>query len=157
MGKAPTNTHKPPKGQGKARSAEAREAAALALARGATEKDAAKEAGISPDTLSEWRRQPEFMARVKELRAKATTSALDELVDATLVSVRWLRSSVENEEHTPELRSLNAQRILDRAGLGPSSTHKVETTDESPEQLEARARAIMEARDAKRRREQQGG
>ena len=61
---------------GRPRTAEAREAVALALATGATIVDAAARANVNPSTVYDWRKDPEFTGRVAELRHELTERTL---------------------------------------------------------------------------------
>src|SRR5262245_32567456 len=59
------------------------EAAALALAQGCTEKEAAEACGAGSRTIRTWNLQvPAFRQRITELRAAMTSQALGRLVDS---------------------------------------------------------------------------
>lgn len=125
----------------------------MALADGATEQDAASRCGVAKRTIQRWKQEPAFAARVKELRATATQRALEQMQAGAAKAVAFLLASIDNEKHSPELRALNAQRLLDRAGLGPTSTHKHEGgTAPDPAEVEERARRVLSVIDGKKRR-----
>lgn len=63
--------------RGRPRTAEAREAVALALATGATVTDAAARVKVDPSTVYDWRKDPTFIARVGELRHELTERTLN--------------------------------------------------------------------------------
>lgn len=69
--RAPAKTPKRPPA-GRARSPEARESAALALATGQTIKSAAETVGVNEKTVRTWRLDPEFLALVSTFRAEIT-------------------------------------------------------------------------------------
>ena len=75
-GKATGKTTPTPPRKGRARTPEAREAAALALATGSTVRDSAHRAGVDETTLRRWRNDPEFIARVGEFRQEITEQTI---------------------------------------------------------------------------------
>jgi Helix-turn-helix of insertion element transposase len=115
-----------------------REPAAVALAAGRTLTEAAAAAGVDTRTLYRWRQDPEFAARVNELRdavlaealgrlVTSSTAAVDKLVELLgctnpLVSIQAarsilahatrLRGTVDDEARIAELEALVRQREL---------------------------------------------
>jgi len=140
-------------GQRGTRNEAAREAVALALAEGCTDVEAAARCRVARHSVQRWKQEPAFAARVKELRATATQRALEQMQAGAAKAVAFLLDSLDNENHSPELRSQNAQRLLDRAGLGPTSTHKHEgSATPDPAEVEQRARRVLAVIDGKKRR-----
>ncbi len=97
-----------PRRRGRARTPESVEAAAVALAGGATVEQAAAACGVSFDTLRRWRRNPKFRARVAQLRDQATAEAVGRLASACSASADKLRKLVDSTDEKVSLQASKA-------------------------------------------------
>ena len=85
------------------------EQAALAVARGLTNAEAAKKAGCGERTLKTWKALPGFRSRVAELRAEMTARALGQLTDGlgfAATSLRKLLSAKSEQVRMSAIRTL---------------------------------------------------
>ncbi|MGE0709326.1 MAG: hypothetical protein AB7N76_35050 [Planctomycetota bacterium] len=95
------------------------EKALRALLAGATNTEAAKQAGVQRSTLALWRKFPHFEAALRtaqaELREAACREALAahrELLQAKLAAVRALRAVVEDKDASPADRTRAARALV---------------------------------------------
>jgi hypothetical protein len=86
-----------------------REAAALALARGLSIRDAAAEAGVNERTVFNYRTDPVFNARVKELRAELFALAVAKLAGMNGKAADQLAGLLESGD---EKTRLGAVRLV---------------------------------------------
>lgn len=99
------------------------ELAAIALATGATKKQAAAYAGISVDQLKKkYLPDPDFRARISELHAQMTTSIKGRIVKELL-----RRTEPENLQ---QMEILDVLRIGDRVGLSRGAGGENEETNQ---------------------------
>ena len=84
------------------------EALALALARGLSNADAARSAGLSPRTVNRKMTEPEFKRRVAQLRTQLTEQAVGSLADAAVEAVATLRKLLKAKSDTIRLGSSRA-------------------------------------------------
>lgn len=87
-----------------------KEAAALAVARGATPNQAAAESGASVRSIVRWNNEPEFQTRVREIRRELLDNVLGALSDAGVEAVTALRASLTADSDAVRVRA--AQAIL---------------------------------------------
>lgn len=95
---------------GTVRPIENRDAAILALARGATTDQAATEAGVSARTVRRWLQTPGTAGEVRALRAELLHQAVGALSDAAVDAVHTLRDALHADNETVRVRA--AQTIL---------------------------------------------
>jgi hypothetical protein len=106
------------------------EQAALALAAGSTERQAARKAGAGERTLRTWLAdQPAFARRVTQLRGEMTSRALGRLADAMVEAADTLRELLKAKGE--QTRLLAARSVLELATKLRDSV-----------ELEARMRAL---------------
>lgn len=67
-----------------------REAAAVRLAAGDSQAEAARSVGVGKNTIGRWAKEASFLARVEELRASLTEATVQARVDHTLTTLRAL-------------------------------------------------------------------
>jgi hypothetical protein len=94
--------------------------AIVLLAAGTTSRAAAEELSISPQTISEWKRNPAFIAQLNDLQVSAIDAARTKIQQAASDAVDALRELVGDGEN-PEIRRKAANDILRLAGFEPSS------------------------------------
>jgi transposase len=117
----------------------ARVLAIEAISRGATLREAAKQAGAGERTVQTWVTQPSFRAEVAALqseRRKAAEDFLQAEIANSLAVLRELRDDPETEG-TTRLRA--ATELLDRAGLTKvdrSEVHVTQTQDVSDDDID---------------------
>lgn len=109
-------------------SAKQRVAAAM-LAGGATGRDTASKICVSEDTVSRWRRVPQFQSAVAHLIGEAEVVALESLHSLRLAAVERLGELVRSKTELVALRAIG--EVLDRttqpiaergeAGIGPEN------------------------------------
>lgn len=80
----------------------------LALAQGSTTDQAGKAAGVSGRTVRRWMADPDFAARVAELRAELLARTVGALVDASLDAVRTLRECLKARSEATRVRAATA-------------------------------------------------
>jgi hypothetical protein len=90
-----------------------REAVALALASGQTIKAAAAAAQVGEKTARNWMGEPEFAARVGELRAAMLEQAMSRLTRTTTRAAGVLRELLDSADEKVRLRA--AQQVLEQA------------------------------------------
>jgi len=83
-------------------------AALLVLAQGGSAEDAARAAGVSSRTIHRWAADPDFAARVAELRAELLARTVGALVDASLDAVRTLRECLKARSEATRVRAATA-------------------------------------------------
>jgi hypothetical protein len=88
------------------------EAAALALARGSTQEEAAKSAGCGLRTVKTWVNLPGFMVRVRGLRSTMTDRAVGKLADGMADAARVLRKLLSAKSETVRLGACRAMLEL---------------------------------------------
>jgi hypothetical protein len=88
-----------------------RERAALLLAAGKTGTQAAKDAGCSRRTLTNWRAEPAFVARVRVLRDRLINRTVGLLAGSSAKAVRTLAKLLEDAEK-PDIRLRAADKVL---------------------------------------------
>lgn len=86
--------------------------ALVALAAGRLKKQAARDAGVHPQAVSEWLRQPHFRAALDSMGTQLVQCAFDNLRDMTVASLRTLREVLDNG--SPALRLRAAMYTVDR-------------------------------------------
>jgi hypothetical protein len=90
-----------------------REAVALRLAAGQTAKAAAAAAEVGLRTVRRWLEEPEFVARVEELRGEMLERAMARLTRTTTRAAGVLRALLESADEKVRLRA--AQQVLEQA------------------------------------------
>lgn len=97
--------------------------AAGLLARGMSCADTAKEVGVSPQTISAWKKDPEFEATVNSLKWEVLETARDQLRTLVPDAVKALQDLV-NGATREDVRRKAAIDVLQTAGLaGDEKTH----------------------------------
>ena len=84
----------------------------LALVREATVEDAAKAIRVSTVTLWRWNQQPEFQARLRQVRRELAEGALGELQQLTGEAIQALQRNLTSGVPSVEVRA--ALGVLDR-------------------------------------------
>jgi hypothetical protein len=92
-----------------------RERLALELARGLTVEEAAGEVGVSLRTAYNWRTEPEFTARVKELRAEMFAQAVAKLAAVNGKAADTLAGLLDNADAKVALAAAKAVLELGRS------------------------------------------
>lgn len=83
-----------------------KEAATLAVARGLTPNQAAAESGASVRSIVRWKADdPDFQARVRDLRGQLLDSVLGRLADAAVKAVTTLEESLTAESEQTRVRA----------------------------------------------------
>ncbi|MBI1913223.1 MAG: helix-turn-helix domain-containing protein [Planctomycetes bacterium] len=100
------------------------EAAALALACGDSEPEAAREAGCSERTIRNWLHEPAFTRRIADLRSEMTSRALGKLVD-NMVSAADTLGYLCRRGKSEQVR-LGAARALLELGVKMRETVELE-------------------------------
>jgi hypothetical protein len=90
--------------------------AAALLVMGRTARDVAREINCTPETISIWRRDPEFQRLVLELKAEAMVVCRGMISSAVLDAANTLVSLVR-EGRSEEVRRRAALDVLDLAGV----------------------------------------
>lgn len=116
-----------------------REQAALAFADGQSWRDIAASLGVSVSTLSEWKKAPEFVARIDEHHDAIVSDARLYLKRNAMSAAKKMVQLMEygNAMHGVKLKA--AQDILDRVGLKgvEKHEHKIDVTKLSDDELRA--------------------
>ena len=86
------------------------------LIAGLTSKAVAEEIGVSPQTLTEWRKNSEFEAYLNELKLEALNSARDQLRYSAQVAVDGLRE-LAHDCPNHEIRRKSCIDILNAIGM----------------------------------------
>lgn len=95
--------------------------AASQLAQGISCRDVATNVGVSPQTISEWKRKPEFQAFINELRIEALNAVrtrLQCLADEACETLSHLMKSGSSDS----VRLRAAVAVLDSTGLSSQSS-----------------------------------
>jgi hypothetical protein len=121
------------------------ETVALALATGSSDREAAKEAGITDRVIRKWKTEtPEFNRRVSELRARMTDEALGTLVAGMRsASNTLLYLSRKGRQETVRLGA--ARSLIELGTKMTESAHVQQQIDE----LKAELKALREGWHAK--------
>lgn len=90
--------------------------AAQFIAAGVLKKVAAQEAGVSPQTVSSWLKEPGFEAYVNGLKLAALEAARDRMQYLAGEAVRTIEALLGQEE-PPATRLKAAQMVLDLTGM----------------------------------------
>ena len=85
------------------------------LAQGSTGVEAAKSCNVTPQTISEWRQNPEFKAQLNSMKMEILESVRDKLQSASGTAVQTLVELAESHSH-PETRRKAALNILEMTG-----------------------------------------
>lgn len=109
-------------------------AAILALARGATSEDAAREAGVSGRTVRRWMDDEDFQADVRDTRTEMLQHAVGQLAAGAVEAVTALREALKD---TDGRNRVQAARTLLDATLTLRETLQIE---ERLSAIEARQR-----------------
>ena len=108
--------------------------ALMALAAGHLKKAAAAEAGVCPQAVSEWLRQPHFQAALESLRGELVSNATLQLRAMTATAIYALRETLESGPPPARLRAamyvidrlIAGQAVRDDAVLDPDSNVSTE-------------------------------
>ena len=90
--------------------------AAQQLATGKTAREAAKEVGCTPETISVWKRDPVFEALLNELKLDALNAARDGLRANAVEAVQCLQDLVRDSK-SDEVRRKAAMDVLALVGM----------------------------------------
>ena len=90
--------------------------AAELIAAGVLKKTAAQEAGVTPQTVSTWLKEPAFQAYLNGLKRAALERTRDRMQFLAGEAVRTIEAMLEQEEH-PSARLRAAKMVLDFAGM----------------------------------------
>lgn len=90
--------------------------AAEIIAAGELKKVAAEKVGVTPQTISEWLKQPAFEAYVNGLKLAALEAARDRMQYLAGEAVRTIEALLGQEE-PPATRLKAAQMVLDFTGM----------------------------------------
>jgi|SRR5882672_1111403 len=104
--------------------------AVLALAAGHLKKEAAEQAGVHPQAISGWLKQPHFQAALDSLRGELVSRAGLELRAMTATAVFTLRELLENGAQPTRLRA--AMFVLDRL-LAAQRAQQINEPEPPPE------------------------
>jgi transposase-like protein len=86
-----------------------RDCVALALAAGASVREAARDCGVGARTVHRWLTDPAFQQRVAELRAQMLDRAVGRLAGATCQATEVLRGLLNSDD---ERKALSAARAI---------------------------------------------
>lgn len=86
------------------------------LAHGVSCRDVAKELSVAPQTISEWKKSPSFVARVNDLKMEALETARIALQQSSNIAVRTLIEIAEKSDND-ETRRKAAMDILRMNGF----------------------------------------
>lgn len=75
-----------------------RPAVIVALARGATSEEAAREAGVSGRTVRRWMEDPDFLADVRDTRTELLQHAVGQLAAGAVEAVTTLREALRDAD-----------------------------------------------------------
>ena len=90
------------------------------LASGKTCREVAAELDVTPQTISEWKRQPAFVAEINKLRKEVIDAARAKLQQSTTEAVDELLKLM-HEAPNPETRRRAAVDVLRIGGFEPAS------------------------------------
>ncbi|MGA5339026.1 hypothetical protein ACPCK3_07405 [Streptomyces griseoincarnatus] len=88
-----------------------RPAAILALARGDTSEEAAREAGVSGRTVRRWAEDPDFQAEVRAVRTEMLQHAVGQLAAGAIEAVTALRDALKDADGRNRVQA--ARTLLD--------------------------------------------
>lgn len=86
------------------------------LTQGGSGREAAEACKVTPQTLSEWRQNPEFKSRLDTVKMEVLESARDNLQSAAQTAVQALVDLAKNSTHQ-ETRRKAALNILEMTGF----------------------------------------
>ncbi|MGW1801916.1 hypothetical protein ACWCQN_39910 [Streptomyces sp. NPDC001984] len=86
-------------------------AALLALARGATSEEAAREAGVSGRTVRRWMEDPDFQTDVRDTRTELLQHAVGQLAAGAVEAVTTLREALKDADGRNRVQA--ARTLLD--------------------------------------------
>jgi transposase len=110
------------------------------MVQGMSGKDVAKEVSVAPQTVSEWKKSPEFMATLNSLRMEALESAACLLQQSPSKAVQALINLMENSENE-ETKRKAALDVLRLAGFEPGK-HESYAWGVGPTNVEAMTHEI---------------
>lgn len=88
---------------------------------GIKSQEVAKEIGVTPQTISEWQKNPEFVVMLNKAKKEILDAALDELRGGARDAANCLTDLANNAENE-EVRRKSALNILELTGIkDPSS------------------------------------
>ncbi|MFC3347765.1 hypothetical protein ACFOOM_10060 [Streptomyces echinoruber] len=90
---------------------QARPAAIIALARGATSEEAARESGVSGRTIRRWMEDPDFQIEVRDTRTEILSSAVGQLAAGAAEAVTTLREALRDADGRNRVQA--ARTLLD--------------------------------------------
>lgn len=86
-----------------------RPAAIVALARGATSEEAARESGVSGRTVRRWMEDPDFQIEVRDTRTEMLSAAVGQLAAGAAEAIATLRDALDDEDGRTRVQ---AARVL---------------------------------------------
>ncbi|MEU7183075.1 MULTISPECIES: helix-turn-helix domain-containing protein [Streptomyces] len=90
---------------------QSRPAAVVALARGATSEEAARESGVSGRTVRRWMEDPDFSIEVRDTRTEILSSAVGQLAAGAAEAVTALRAALVDDDGRNRVQA--ARTLLD--------------------------------------------
>ena len=105
------------------------------MAQGMPGKNVAKEVSVTPQTVSEWKRSPVFMATLNSLKMEALESARGQLEHSPSKAIQTLIELMDNSENE-ETRRKAALDILRLNGFEPGK-HECYAWSVGPTDVEA--------------------
>lgn len=94
------------------------QAAAIALARGASHSEVVESVGVGDRTLSRWKTQPEFQDAVLASKRELYDQAIALVIDANCSAARALKEIVEDSSKPAGARVSAARALLDSGYRG---------------------------------------
>jgi arginine/lysine/ornithine decarboxylase len=88
-----------------------RPAAVVALARGATSEEAARESGVSGRTVRRWMEDPDFQIEVRDTRTEILSTAVGQLAAGAAEAVTTLRAALRDADGRNRVQA--ARTLLD--------------------------------------------
>jgi hypothetical protein len=104
-------------------------AAARMLAQGKRAKTVAAELGVSPETISRWRREHAFIAMQNELHGEAHDDARDRLRAVVNDAVDVLQNLLHDESTPPKVKLETSMAVLRIVGITEDSKRAVGPCD----------------------------
>lgn len=95
--------------------------AVMLLASGKKAKEAAEDLGVSPETISVWRREPEFEAEINCLRLESLQAARTQLQSLAVEAVSTLQVLMSDAK-SDSIRLKACETVLGAAGITDPST-----------------------------------
>lgn len=108
--------------------------AAQFLANGALCKDAAEKVGVTPETISHWKRSAEFVACYNQCCEDQKFAAMDRLRSSSIEAVDTLKALL-SEGNPGETRRKAAVSILKVLGFGDPESFHTSTGSTNPDSL----------------------